>query len=115
MLGDGKPSMEQLKALRYTMRVINEAMRLYPQPPVLIRRALEDDVIGGYEVRRGQDIFISVWNLHRSPALWDDPETFNPMRFGPLSEPTPNEVRNMQCGCLFARGGRWCELQMPLL
>jgi beta-ring hydroxylase len=27
--------------LRYTTRVINEGMRLYPQPPVLIRRALE--------------------------------------------------------------------------
>jgi hypothetical protein len=41
VLGDGKPSIEQLGALRFTTRVINEGMRLYPQPPVLIRRALQ--------------------------------------------------------------------------
>ena len=28
--------------LRWTTRVINESMRLYPQPPVLIRRAAVD-------------------------------------------------------------------------
>lgn len=28
-----------MSKLRWTTRVINEAMRLYPQPPVLIRRA----------------------------------------------------------------------------
>lgn len=32
------------------VRVVNEAMRLYPQPPVLIRRALETDKFGEIEV-----------------------------------------------------------------
>ena len=27
-----------------------QGMRLYPQPPVLIRRALEPDVIGGFPI-----------------------------------------------------------------
>lgn len=36
--GDDKPNIEQLRALKYTTRVVNESMRLYPQPPVLIRR-----------------------------------------------------------------------------
>lgn len=67
VVGDRKPSMEDLKELRFTTRVINEAMRLYPQPPVLIRRTLGDDTLGGYEVSAGSDIFISVWNLHRWP------------------------------------------------
>jgi cytochrome P450 len=31
-------------------------------------------------VTKGSDIFISVWNLHRSPALWDGPDDFNPDR-----------------------------------
>ena len=29
----------------------------------------------------GMDIFISVWNLHRSPDCWEDPLKFDPMRF----------------------------------
>ena len=37
VLGDGCPTLETLKAMPFTVRVINEAMRLYPQPPVLIR------------------------------------------------------------------------------
>ncbi len=51
MLGDRRPTMEDVQALRFTTRVLNESMRLYPQPPVLIRRALADDVLYGYKVR----------------------------------------------------------------
>lgn len=40
---------------------------------------------------RGEDIFISVWNLHRSPLHWDDAEEFNPERW-PLDGPNPNET-----------------------
>lgn len=39
VLGDRKPTFEDWRELRYTTRVINESMRLYPQPPVLIRWA----------------------------------------------------------------------------
>jgi len=35
------------KALRYTMRCINESMRLYPHPPVLLRRANIPDQLPG--------------------------------------------------------------------
>ena len=66
LVGDGTPTMEQVKQLSYTTRVISEAMRLYPQPPVLIRRALEPDTLAGYSIAPGDDLFISVWNLHRS-------------------------------------------------
>ena len=46
---------------------------MYPQPPILIRRSLADDVLpaplngdpAGYPIGKGADIFISVWNLHR--------------------------------------------------
>ncbi|GJN22559.1 hypothetical protein PR202_gb10137 [Eleusine coracana subsp. coracana] len=50
VLGDGLPTLEDVKKLKYTTRVINESLRLYPQPPVLIRRSLEDDLLGGYPI-----------------------------------------------------------------
>lgn len=50
VLGERKPALEDIQALRFTTRVLNESMRLYPQPPVLIRRALQDDVLAGYKV-----------------------------------------------------------------
>lgn len=52
VLGDRSPTLEDIRALGFTTRCLNEAMRLYPQPPVLIRRALADDMVGGYRVGR---------------------------------------------------------------
>lgn len=63
VLGDRNPGMEDLKALRYTSRVIAESMRLYPQPPVLIRRALKDDMFGDIKVRLQHSIGLcaGIW------------------------------------------------------
>jgi hypothetical protein len=37
---------------------------------VLLRRAIVDDVLpGNYKVKAGQDIMISVYNIHRSPEV----------------------------------------------
>lgn len=47
MLGDRLPGSDDLPLLRYTTRVVNEALRLYPQPPVLIRRAMQVRQEGG--------------------------------------------------------------------
>lgn len=40
---------------------------------------------------RDEDIFISVWNLHRSPHHWEEADKFNPERW-PLDGPSPNET-----------------------
>ncbi|KAJ8753642.1 hypothetical protein K2173_025633 [Erythroxylum novogranatense] len=107
IIGDRLPTTEDLKKLKYTTRVINESLRLYPQPPVLIRRSLENDMLGKYPIRRGEDIFISVWNLHRSPRLWDDADKFNPERW-PLDGPNPNETNQNFCYLPFGGGPRKC-------
>ncbi|KAJ3707799.1 hypothetical protein LUZ61_011504 [Rhynchospora tenuis] len=82
-------TMESIKKLEYIRLIIVEALRLYPQPPLLIRRALKPDKLPGgykgeeegYEIPTGTDIFISVYNLHRSPYFWDKPNEFEPERF----------------------------------
>ncbi|XP_042449339.1 protein LUTEIN DEFICIENT 5, chloroplastic-like isoform X1 [Zingiber officinale] len=107
VLGDRFPTIEDLKKLKYTTRVINESLRLYPQPPVLIRRSLEDDMLGEYPIKRGEDIFISVWNLHRSPKHWVDAEKFNPERWL-LDGPNPNESNQNFSYLPFGGGPRKC-------
>ncbi|XP_044953110.1 protein LUTEIN DEFICIENT 5, chloroplastic-like [Hordeum vulgare subsp. vulgare] len=107
VLGDGLPTIEDVKKLKYTTRVINESLRLYPQPPVLIRRSLEDDMLGEYPIGRGEDIFISIWNLHHCPNHWDDADVFNPERW-PLHGPNPNETNQKFSYIPFGGGPRKC-------
>ncbi|KAM0941974.1 putative cytochrome P450 [Dioscorea sansibarensis] len=107
VLGDRLPTIEDMKKLKYTTRIINESLRLYPQPPVLIRRSLDDDILGGFPIKRGEDIFISVWNLHRSPKHWADHDCFDPERW-PLDGPNPNEINQNFSYLPFGGGQRKC-------
>ncbi|XP_010680161.2 cytochrome P450 97B2, chloroplastic isoform X1 [Beta vulgaris subsp. vulgaris] len=87
--GKGKITFDSVKKLEYIRLIVVEALRLYPQPPLLIRRTLKPDSLpggykgqkDGYQIPTGTDIFISVYNLHRSPYLWDKPHEFEPERF----------------------------------
>lgn len=109
LAGKATPSYEDTKQLQYTMRCINESMRLYPHPPVLIRRAGKDDTLpGGWPVKKDQDVMISVYNIHRSPAVWDNPHAFEPERFGPLDGPIPNEQNTSFKYIPFSGGQRKC-------
>ena len=48
VLGEAdKPDMAGYMELKYLMRCINESMRLYPHPPVLLRRAEIADTLPG--------------------------------------------------------------------
>jgi enediyne biosynthesis protein E7 len=81
--GDRRPAYEDLRQLRYTHMVLEEAMRLYPPVWILPRRAVADDEVGGYHVPAGSEVLICPYILHRHPRYWVDPERFDPERFDP--------------------------------
>jgi hypothetical protein len=47
----GLPSVAQYGELKYLMRCVNESMRLYPHPPVLLRRAQVADTLPGAPIQ----------------------------------------------------------------
>jgi cytochrome P450 len=67
--------------LGYTGQVIQEAMRLYPPAPVIVRAATRDLVVGGQPIARGTAVYVPVYALHRHAKLWDEPDRFDPDRF----------------------------------
>lgn len=76
--------LDDVKALKLLRVAFAETLRLYPQPPLLIRRALKEDnnVPKGCAMAKGSDIFISSYNIHRSKALYgEDVLDFNPKRW----------------------------------
>ncbi|XP_020554993.1 cytochrome P450 97B2, chloroplastic isoform X2 [Sesamum indicum] len=89
VLGKERTTFEAIKKLEYLRLIVVEALRLYPQPPLLIRRSLMSDTLpggyngnkDGYAIPPGTDLFVSVYNLHRSPHFWDNPNDFEPERF----------------------------------
>jgi cytochrome P450 len=48
-----------------------------------MRRAIGADTVGPYQIPAGCDIYLNLFTLHRHPALWPDPDRFDPQRFTP--------------------------------
>ncbi|OIW01576.1 hypothetical protein TanjilG_21156 [Lupinus angustifolius] len=103
-----RPAYEDIKDLKFLTCCIMESLRLYPHPPVLIRRAqVPDELPGAYKVGAGQDIMISVYNIHHSSKVWDRAEEFLPERFD-LDGPMPNETNTDFRFIPFSGGPRKC-------
>lgn len=89
LAGKDRPDYDDIVAMKKLRFALIESLRLYPEPPLLIRRARAQDdlppgssrLYDGVKVLRGTDMFISTWNLHRSPDLWENPEQFDPTRW----------------------------------
>jgi cytochrome P450 len=81
VLAGRAPEYSDLANLPYTRMVVDEAMRLYPPAWGFSRQALADDTLGGFRLPRGWLAFVIPYVLHRLPAYWKDPDTFDPERF----------------------------------
>ena len=83
--GDGGGA-DELQRLRYTRMVLDEALRLYPPAWVVTRSADGPDEIGGFAIPAGSRVLVSPYVTQHDPALWDDPEGFDPERFAPEAQ-----------------------------
>jgi cytochrome P450 len=104
VLGDGRlPGLEDMGRLPYTTAVISESMRLYPPVWVIGRRAIDDVVIGDYEVPRRTIVIMSQYVIHRDERFWPDAEVFRPERW---LDPAPDRPKFAYFP--FGGGGRVC-------
>jgi cytochrome P450 len=86
VIGDRTPTLEDIEEMKYLRLVVSETLRMYPQPPLLIRRCRTEDKLpkgGGREatVIRGMDMFIALYNIHNDERFWPEPRKFDPLRF----------------------------------
>jgi cytochrome P450 len=83
VLGGNVPTVDHLPDLKYTHMVIDEALRLYPPVFGFGRKAIGDDVLGGYYVPANTLIWLCPYITHRHPDFWERPLVFDPERFSP--------------------------------
>jgi len=72
-----------LAAMPATRAAFEEALRLYPPAPSINREAVEDDAYGELTIRRGTQVLVMPWTIHRHRALWEQPDAYMPERFHP--------------------------------
>lgn len=70
-----------IKNTAYTKLVIEESMRLYPPAYFIDRVNSEEDIYDGIILPKGSTLLFSVYEIHRHPNFWKDPEDFIPERF----------------------------------
>ena len=105
VIGDEPLEWNHLGQLKYCYQVIQENLRMIPPAPGLRKTATEDTSLGGkYEVKKGEQIIVMLFALHHNPAVWPDPEKFDPDRFS-----EENSKDRNRCAWLpFSIGPRGC-------
>ena len=71
-----------MSKLRICRDVFREALRLYPPVPMMVRQATCPEHFRDREVPKGSQLVVSPWHLHRHDRLWDNPDGFDPERWG---------------------------------
>jgi len=70
-----------MSKLRLSRDVFREALRLYPPVPMMVREAQCPERFRDRDVKRGAQLVLSPWHLHRHTRLWDNPDGFDPTRW----------------------------------
>jgi cytochrome P450 len=93
-----------LDKFELTEYAFKEALRMISPVPSIPRRALKDFEFMGYHIPKGTSVSISPSYVHMMPEYWEDPETFDPMRF------TPDKVkaRHKYAWVPFGGGAHMC-------
>jgi cytochrome P450 len=81
-LSPGEPlPYDRLETLKLTEMAFRETLRMIPPVPALSRRALRDFTFGGYHIPAGASVGVNTLFTHYMPAIWPDPDRFDPERF----------------------------------
>ncbi|KAI9771200.1 MAG: hypothetical protein M1839_002859 [Geoglossum umbratile] len=95
VMKDGKLPETHLGELRKMDSVMREASRTNPFSLLVLYRLLQKPVklSIGPTIPKGSIICVDAHHIHGSPKLWENPETYNGMRFHELRKQPGNENR----------------------
>ncbi|EGI58147.1 Cytochrome P450 4C1 [Acromyrmex echinatior] len=77
----GKLTMSALNNMPYLERCLKESLRLYPSVPFISRVLSKDLQTQTYLVPSGTIVHLNIYDIHRDPNFWPNPDVFDPDRF----------------------------------
>jgi cytochrome P450 len=79
---DRLTTIEDQKALPFTMAVIKEVLRFAPVVPTGLPHCVtRDDVYQGFRIPKGATVIANIWAITRDSKMYPNPSTFDPERF----------------------------------
>ncbi|MEM9926665.1 MAG: cytochrome P450 [Cyanobacteria bacterium P01_D01_bin.50] len=108
------PTVDQLQKLPLLERVIKESMRLLTPVPWNGRVTSQATELGGYELPKGTEVFVSIYHTHHMPEIYPEPERFNPQRWETY-EPTMFEYNPFSAGSRICIGAGFAMMEIKIV
>mgnify|MGYP005856666347 CR=1 FL=1 len=117
VFGDRAPEFVHMSRLRVARDVFRETLRLYPPVPMMVRESTCPESFRNRDVKPGAQVVISPWHLHRHERLWDNPDGFDPARYGTENGKTclRNAYIPFSAGQRVCTGAGFAMIEGPLL
>uniref|UniRef100_A0A7S3PFH7 Cytochrome P450 n=1 Tax=Aplanochytrium stocchinoi TaxID=215587 RepID=A0A7S3PFH7_9STRA len=111
-----KPSNDRNPTPKSTKLVSSfyETMRLFPSVPALTRMSTKENIVNGYKIPPGYEVFVPIYSTNRDQEVWgEDNEDFNPSRFKDQNKCPYFSTKGLPDAISFGVGARAC-LGRPL-
>ncbi|GAA3191319.1 cytochrome P450 [Dactylosporangium siamense] len=104
VLGGRAPGFDDLPRLTFTWQVLQETLRMYPPAWLLTRTTTKETELAGRRIAPGSIVMYSPYAQGHNPALFPDPEVFDPDRW------LPERAKGLPRGAMvpFSMGNRKC-------
>ncbi|MEM7438454.1 MAG: cytochrome P450 [Pseudomonadota bacterium] len=96
--------LRKFSKMPFVRDVFREGLRLYPPVPMMVREVTRAEEFRQRQIKVGSQIVLSPWHLGRHQRFWEDPDVFDPDRWG--RDETKEAAR--QCYIPFSSGPRVC-------
>jgi len=104
VLNAGPLKFADLSKLKFTRDVFRETLRLFPPVPMMVRESGQTEIFRKRPVKKGAQIVLSPWHLHRHERIWENPDVFDPDRW---ADPASKESQR-RAYMPFSAGPRVC-------
>jgi cytochrome P450 len=114
VLRGASPSVDDLARMPLLDAVVKESMRVLPPVPLHPRIVAIDSELGGHRLPAGSEIFLSIFHMHRDPAIFTDAARFSPRRWETI-KPTVYEYNPFSAGPRMCIGASFATMEIKIV